>query len=131
MSMNSSQAEQAVTVSALLVAGIYTYRRLAEGSGHPTGGKVAQLLGSGSPPSVGTFITAWGAAFLVISMMAAASPPLGGTFALLVAAGDLLNNLQQVSADINGKLTAGKTSKPVSANGGGGTIPAPRHGGMS
>lgn len=127
--MTRSGAEQTVTVSALIVAGVYTYRRLTEGSGKaPAGGKVRQLLGQGSPPSVGAFITAWGAAFLVISAIAAASPTLGGSLALLVATADLLNNTQQVSADIAGKLgttpqqrklTAAKAQANIPAGAGG------------
>lgn len=106
--MTSQGAEKAITTSALLVAGIYTYRRLTEGAGSPSGSKAAQLLGRGSPPSVGVFITAWGTAYLVMAIMAQASPGLGGSFAILTAAADILSNGQQLAADINGKVGAHK-----------------------
>lgn len=111
--MTSQGAEKAITTSALIVAGIYTYRRLTEGNGSPTGSKAAQLLGRGSPPSVGVFITAWGTAYLVMAIMAATSPGLGGSFAILAAVADILSNGQQLATDINGKIT-GKTTATLS-----------------
>lgn len=114
--MTSQGAEKAITSSALIVAGIYIYRRMTEGSGAPSGSKAAQLLGRGSPPSVGTFVTAWGAAFLVISIMATASPGLGGSFAILAATADVLSNGQQIFGDVNAKLgskTKGKAGAPA------------------
>lgn len=111
--MNAQGADRAITTSALLVAGIYTYRRLTEGAGSPSGSKAAQLLGRGSPPSIGVFITAWGTAFLVMAIVAQASPGLGGSFAILTAVADLMSNGQQLAADINGKVAAGKKSAGV------------------
>lgn len=103
--MTQQGAERAVTISALIVAGVYIYRRLTEGAGPVAKtGKLAQLTGQGSPPPAGTFITAWGFAFLVISIVASAAPGLGGSFAILVAVGDLLGNGQQVAKDVNSKL---------------------------
>lgn len=112
--MTSQGAEKAITTSALIVAGIYTYRRLTEGNGTPSGSKAAQLLGRGSPPSVGVFITAWGTAYLVMAIMATISPGLGGSFAILAAAADILSNGQQVSKDVNTKIGA-STSTASSA----------------
>ena len=113
--MTAQGAERAITTSALIVAGIYTYRRLTEGSGRPKGSKVAQLLGQGSPPSVGVFITAWGTAFLIMAIMAQASPGLGGAFAITTAVADILSNGQQLATDINGKLGATNRTKSVGA----------------
>lgn len=113
--MTKSGAEQTIVVSALIVGGVYAYRTLTEGTGTATGGRVKQLAGEGSPPELGVFITAWGTTFLVISMLAAASPSFGGSLALLVATGDLLNNARQVKDDINTKLTAG-SPKPASTS---------------
>jgi hypothetical protein len=111
--MSSSTAERWVTISALLVAGVYIYRRLTEGSGQASGSKLAQLTGKGSPAPIGQFITAWGFAYLVISVIASASPGLGGSFAILVAAGDLLGNAQQVSKDVNAKLGVPSGTAPA------------------
>lgn len=104
--MTRSGSERAITVSALIVVGIYTYRRLTEGSAPaPTGqSKLKQLAGQGSPPSIGEFITAWGLTYLVISIMASIAPGLGGSFAILVAVADALGNTSQVAADVNTKI---------------------------
>ena len=112
--MTSQGAEKAITTSALIIAGVYTYRRLTEGTGKASGSKAAQLLGQGSPPSVGVFITAWGTAFLIMAVMAQASPGLGGSFAISAAVADVLANGQQLAADINGKVKPKKATGPVS-----------------
>lgn len=112
--MTEQGAERAVTVSALVVAGVYTYRRLSEGSGPPTqGSKVKQLAGQGAPASVGAFITAWGAAFLIISIITEAAPGLGGSLALLIATADFLTNTEQVASDIQGKVTKTTTADSI------------------
>lgn len=114
--MTQQGAERAVTVSALVVAGIYTYRRLTEGSGPPTkGSKVAQLAGQGAPANVGSFITAWGLVYLVISIVTSAAPSLGGSFAILVAVGDALTNTAQVATDINSKVAGGQKVPSITA----------------
>ena len=113
--MTAQGAEKAITTSAMIVAGIYTYRRLTEGAGMRTGSRAAQLLGRGSPPSVGVFITAWGTAFLIMAIMAQAAPGLGGSFAIATAVADILSNGQQLAADINGKLGARTTKTGAGA----------------
>ena len=121
--MTRSGAERAITVSALIVVGIYTYRRLTEGSSPApvSGSKLKQLAGEGTPPSVGPFITAWGLTFLVISIIASFAPGLGGAFAILVATADALGNTTQVAADVNAKIgapgTAGATQAGKTAAG--------------
>jgi amino acid transporter len=114
--MTDQGAERAVTVSALIVAGVYTYRRLTEGSGPPSSGsKLAQLAGQGAPPSVGSFITAWGFTFLVISIMASINAGFGGSFAILVAVTDVLSNTGQVVVDVNSKVAPGNTTPSITA----------------
>jgi hypothetical protein len=113
--MTAQGADKAITTSALIVAGIYTYRRLTEGSGTASSSKAAQLLGRGSPPSIGVFITAWGTAYLIMAIMAQASPGLGGAFAITTAVADVLSNGQQLSKDINGKLGTTTKSSSVGA----------------
>jgi len=102
--MTQQGAERAVVVSALVVAATYTYRLITEGHASKGG----SLIGVGAPPNVGRFITGWGFAFLVISIITEAAPPLGGSLAILVAAGDVLANADQVAADVNAKLAAGQ-----------------------
>lgn len=103
--MTESAAEKAILTSALMVAAIYAYRLLTEGSS-PTTGKMGALTGQGSPPPIGTFITAWGATFLVLAVITEISPSLGGSFAILVAAGDFIGNSAQVAKDVQTKIGA-------------------------
>jgi len=103
--MTRAGAERAVTISALVVFGVYFYRLLSEGHSNTNGG-LLQLGGIGAPPNLGRFITGWGTAFLLLAIITEASPPLGGSLAILVATGDVLANGTQVAADVNHKLGA-------------------------
>lgn len=103
--MTRQDAEQAVTISALTVFGIYFYRLATEGHSD-SGGGVLQLGGIGAPANLGRFITGWGFAFLMLSVITEAAPGLGGSLAILVAAGDVLTNGAQVATDVNTKLGA-------------------------
>src|SRR3954469_1899482 len=101
--MNQTQAESAVTASALVVGGLYVFRRLSETDVTVTAGKglrIKQLAGIGTPPPTGPFVVGWGFTFLVIALLAQASPTLGGSFALLVATGAVLANGTNVSKDV-------------------------------
>jgi hypothetical protein len=116
-------AERAVTVSALVVFGVYFYRLLSEGHSS-SGGGLLQLGGLGAPANVGRFITGWGFAFFVLAVITEAAPSFGGSLAILVATGDVLANGGQVATDVNHKLGApdlkpagGKTAQQLSAHG--------------
>src|SRR6185437_10085272 len=120
--MSRSGAHRAVVISALVVFGTYFYRVLTEG--HSSSG--GSLLGVGSPPNVGRFITGWGFAFFVLSIITEAAPPLGGALSILVATGDVLANATQVTADVNKKLGSRQTQaallQPLTASAG---VPGP------
>lgn len=123
--MTKDQAETAVAGSALIVGGIYAYRKLVEGADvattpKPKGGKATDLIGYGTPPPVGQFITGWGFVFLLLALVAQASPNLGGSFAILVATGDVLGNGIALTDDLQGRLAdkgTGTGSKPATING--------------
>jgi hypothetical protein len=89
--MNQQQAQTAVSVSAVLVAGMYAYRKLTE---------------SKPSSSTGHFVIGYGFTFLTLSVLAQAAPALGGMFAVLVATGDVLVNGQALFKDLNGALAA-------------------------
>lgn len=110
--MTTAGAEQAVSASALVVGGVYLYRKFTEGAVPPVasaaskaGGKPASLLGFGPVPSVGRFVTGWGFTFMVLSLLAEAMPDFGGWLAILVATGDVLANGTAISVDVNHKLS--------------------------
>ena len=110
--MTKEGAQTAVLTSAVLVGGVYAYRRLIEGPGqsaHQLASKTAakQLAGQGNPPPLAHFLVGYGFAFLVMSMVAEADPDLGGGFAILVGVATVLAQGQQLFADLNGQLGAG------------------------
>lgn len=120
--MTKTQSNEAIIISALVVAGIYGYRRATEGIKGKTqtpkpktkGASARQLAqpftGEEIAP-LGRFITGWGFAYLVISIMGAASPGLGGWFAILTGTGSVLGNGLAVSRDLNTALGSKETSK--------------------
>lgn len=117
--MDASTAERWVTISALIVAAIYGYRRVTEQPSTPvTAGK---LIGNGPPVPLGAFATAWGFTFLVVAIMAEAAPGLGGAFAILIATGDALTNSASVFADIGKQETPSTQQASTTATATGGT----------
>jgi hypothetical protein len=113
--MTRESAQSAVTGSALVVGGIYLYRRLVEEPKAPTrkGSSTLQqlpgeLLGQGPAPPVSRFVVGWGFVFVVLSLTVEASPELGGYGAILVALGALLGNGVAVSKDLGRQLEQGQ-----------------------
>lgn len=92
--MNVDQAQSAVTASAVLVVGTYTYRKLTETP--PTSTPTAH------------FVIGFAFTFIVIAAIAQAAPELGGMLAILIATGDLLVNGIALTRDLTGALNATK-----------------------
>jgi hypothetical protein len=110
--MTDSQAEQWVITSALVVAGVYGYRRLTE---QPTAPPVTlkELAGAGQLPPLGAWATAWGFTFLVVSIIATAAPELGAAFAILIATGDLMTNAQSILKDVGAQSGSKGAAAPA------------------
>lgn len=109
--MTEAQARSAVSVSALVVGGVYLYRRVTEGPGGtppPVASPAAagQLLGVGPVANAGRFVTGWGVVYVVLALLAESQPDITGTFAALVATGALLGNGLALSTDVNARLAA-------------------------
>ena len=104
--MDRAGAERAVTISALIVVGVYGYERLKIGE-TSSGGGLKQLLGAEPPPKAGKFIPAWAATFLIVALMAEINPGLGGGFAILIATADLLNNIPAITTKFKAQETGG------------------------
>lgn len=86
--MNREAAEQAVTVSAMVVGGIYGWRRLTyTGTTNADSAKAIarNLVGGGPPPPFGHWAIAYGVAFLFLSALATVAPAAGGSLAVTVA----------------------------------------------
>ena len=94
MSMTVDQAQSAVSVSAVVVAGVYAYRKLAA----PAGAK--------PPPPTAHFAIGFGLVYFTLALVAQAAPSLGGMLAVLIAGGDLLTNGIALTNDLTGALKA-------------------------
>lgn len=114
--MDRAAADRWVTISAVIVLGMYGYRRLTEAASSPV--TIKKLIGVGNPVPLGAFATAWGFTFLVLSIMAEAAPGLGGGFAILIATSDFLTNSQSVFSDVTKQegSAAGSTSASTTPN---------------
>jgi hypothetical protein len=113
--MDRAGAQRAVTISAVIVVGVYAYRRLTETA---SSGSLKNIVGIGNPVPLGQFMTAWGFTFLMCALMAEADPGLGGSFAILIATGDLLTNTAAITSDVGKQEGTSKapgegTSNPV------------------
>lgn len=106
--MNQAAAQRAVTTSALIVIAVYAYRRLTEPASGPA--TLKKLAGQGAPAPLGAFATGWGFTFLVIAVMAEISPGLGGSFAILVATGDVLANTPAIAGDVGKRVAVNQPS---------------------
>jgi hypothetical protein len=94
--MTTDQAQSAVSISALVVASVFAYRKLTE----------ATTQGSISAAPWGHFVLGFGFVYVTLSIVAQAAPELGGMSAVLVAAGDVLANGKSVAGDISSGLAA-------------------------
>lgn len=122
--MSSGDSRTAIVTSAVIVGGIYTYRRLIEpsssrrasaGTSTPNVSSVplsqpvaaaAQLAGSGAPPPLGRFIVGWGVTYLGLAAMeSSGADALASAFAWLVAVGAFLVNGSQLAADLTDALS--------------------------
>lgn len=119
--MTKEQAETAITASALIVGGIYGYRKLIEPAigTQPSQGTVKDIAGLGQIPPIGRFVTGWGVTFLILSLLAQVSPGLGGSLAILVTTGDVLTNGQALAKDIQHGLGNSGELPALPANAGG------------
>lgn len=106
--MTRSGAESAVVSSALIVGGMYAYRKLAEpgltaGGAHQSakGSAAAKALGGGSPPvAVHKFAVGFCFTYLVLALVAAGLPDLAGALAMLIALSAVLVQGGAVFTDI-------------------------------
>ncbi len=94
--MTTDQAQSAVSISALVVAAVFGYRKLTE----------ATTQGNVSAAPWAHFVIGFGFVYVSLAVVAQAAPELGGMFAILIAAGDVLANGKSVAGDITNSLTA-------------------------
>lgn len=116
--MTAAQSRDAVNGAALVVAGLYFYRKLLEPTIADSAsaksksqvqpktlpGAALQVVGVGPLASTGRFIVGFGVTFLVLSLAEGVSSDLAGYFAILIALGALLGNGSQAAEDIKYQL---------------------------
>lgn len=95
--MTSTDANSAVKISALIVAGVYVFRRFTEGSPE-------ELKAKNAVAPLGQFVLAWSVIYFTLSLAAGPAPALAGPLAYLIAIAVLLTNGLAISKDIRGAL---------------------------
>lgn len=98
--MTGEQANSAIKVAAMVVGGVYLYRRFTEGS-------AAELKASETVTPLGRFLIAWSVVFFSLSVLAGPFPSGAGDLAVLIMLGTLLTNGVQISKDLNKGLGKG------------------------
>jgi hypothetical protein len=97
MTHTTGSANSMIKVAALVVAGIYAYRRFTEGTAQ-------ELKVSTKITPLGQFVVAWSVVFFGLTLLAGPTPTLAGNMAILVMLGSILANGQQVSKDLQAGL---------------------------
>lgn len=98
-----ARAQAWVLMAAVVTGIIYTFRKVIEPV-TPSSAKSSlpsKLLGAGPPPSVEQWAVSYGAAFLMLSVIAVVSPETAGSMAILIVVGTLLANGTAIVKDIN------------------------------
>lgn len=132
--MTSAQGETAVTTSALVVTGLYAYRKATETITKAPkaqtgpfktgfGSYVEAPLGVHELAPLGAWATGMGLTFITLSILTSINATFGGSFAILIATGAILGNGKAVLADLKPHLAtatfagSGSTKQPLEAVG--------------
>lgn len=123
----SSRAQSWVLGSAMITALIYGFRRTVEGATPSTvqKGKVNSLLGSGTPAPLNQWLIAYGAAYLMLAVLALGAPELAASLAMMAVIGNVITNGLTITGDL-AALEAGGTpaQQSAAANAAGKAAPA-------
>jgi hypothetical protein len=120
--VNQAQGETAVTTSALIVTGLYAYRKATEGetkapasqkTAKGVKGYVEAPLGLGELAPLGEWATGMGFTFILLSILTSVNSTFGGSFAILVATGAVLTNGQAVLKDLEHGLNSTSAAAPA------------------
>lgn len=98
----TAKAQSWVLVSAVLTAVIYAFRKMVEPSTPPSKktGKLASLVGAGQTPTTENWVISYGAAFMILSIVALGAPELAASLAIMALAGNLLTNGITLASDL-------------------------------
>ena len=111
-------ADPTILGSALLVGGIWIYRRLVE----PAGATVASGFDAktiagldSSPAAAAQFVPAFAFVYITLALIGMAEPDAARSFAVLVAVGDVLANGVAVFSDVGAASSAGTSAAAANA----------------
>jgi hypothetical protein len=112
-------ADPAIIGSALVVGGVWAYRKLVlpAGSTVTTGFSAASVAGlEAEPAAAAQFIPAFAFVYIVLALIGAAEPDAARSFAILVAVGDVLTNGTQIFSSV-GAQASGATAAAAASTG--------------
>lgn len=91
--MSPEKAQNTIKVAALVVGGVYLYRRFTEGSAVENGGHQVTPLGR--------WLVGWGVVFFSLSVISGYWPGLAGELAVLIMITTLITNGVQIAGDLH------------------------------
>lgn len=106
--MTVDGANSMIKTSAMVVGGVYLFRRFTEGTAE-------QEKRSRKLTPLGQFTIAWGVIFFSLSLLAPAAPGTAGNMALLVMVAALLTNGVEVSKDLGAGMQRSAKEQKLAA----------------
>jgi hypothetical protein len=105
-----ASADPAILGSAIVVGGVWLYRKLIEPvASVPATGSLKGLVGlEAAPAATAQFVPAFAFVYIVLAVVGMGAPSIARSAAITIALGDILSNGVAVSSDISGQTT-GKT----------------------
>jgi hypothetical protein len=116
--ISTGKAQAWILTAALVTAIVYAFRRLIEPATPSTkkgASKAAALLGAGPTPPLEQWSISYGAAFMMLSILALGAPELAASLALMGVTGNLLANGITIAADLDG-LEGSTPTTPTALN---------------
>lgn len=102
-SFSTQRAQKWILAAAILSAVIYGFRRIVEpatGNTSSTGTAAQKLAGTATPPTASHWAVAYGAGFLILSVISLGAPEVAASIAMLMVVGELLTNGVTIASDI-------------------------------
>jgi hypothetical protein len=110
-------ADPAILASAIVVGGVWLYRKLIEPvASVPATGSLKGLVGlEAAPAQTAQFIPAFAFVYIVLAVVGMGAPSIARSAAITIALGDILSNGVAVSSDITGQTGGAAATAAKSA----------------
>jgi hypothetical protein len=104
----AKSADPAILGSAIVVGGVWLYRKLIEPvASVPATGSLKGLVGlEAAPAATAQFIPAFAFVYIVLAVLGMGAPSIARSAAITIALGDILSNGVAVSTDISGQTSS-------------------------